>query len=286
MAERKKVNLADTPSGAVIYGMPADEYHASPGVSNSMLSDLAKSPAHCWALHHNPARPERKATAAMRAGTLLHTLVLEPAEVPRRYIVAPEGLDLRTKAGKDWKAQADGLEVLTAEQYLTAEQQADAIRAVPELAALLASGQSEVSCFWTDPATGLECRMRADWVHPLPDGRAIVLDLKTTGDVSPEGFGRSVWSFGYHRQAAHYSAGFAAAAGVEVAAFLFGAVTNEYPFIAMAYMLADEDLQRGRAEVRRLLDLYAECTASNHWPAFGAGVQLINLPAWAKKDAA
>ena len=122
---------------AIVYGMPAEDYHASPGVSNSMLSDLNKSPAHCWALHHAESRPERKTTVAMKAGTLLHAMLLEPAEVPRRYIVAPEGLDLRTKDGKAWKAQADGLEVLTAEQYATAERQCDAMHRVPELAALL-----------------------------------------------------------------------------------------------------------------------------------------------------
>jgi hypothetical protein len=274
------VNARDFPLG-VHLSMPADEYHAAPGVSNSMLSDLARSPAHCWALHHNPDRPERQATASMSAGTLAHALILEPAEVPRRYIVRPDGLDGRTKDGKAWLAQAGGLEVLTAEQYATAEAQRDAVLAVPELAALLESGQPEVSCFWIDDATGLQCRMRADWVHTLADGRVILLDLKTTADASPDEFGRSVWRYGYHRQAAHYTAGMQAC-GRDVAAFVFGTVTNAYPFIAVPYMLADDDLARGQSEVRALLDTYAECKRTNQWPAYGAGVQIINRPAWVK----
>ena len=271
----------DFPLG-VHYGMPADEYHAAPGVSNSMLSDLASSPAHCWALHHAPSRPPRKATPSMQAGTLAHALMLEPAEVPRRYIVRPDDLDGRTKAGKEWLAQAGDLVVLTPEQYATAEAQRDAVLAVPELAALLATGHAEVACFWIDPATGLQCRMRADFVHPLPDGRVILLDLKTTKDASPDDFGRSVWRYGYHRQAAHYSAGYAAASGADVAAFVFGAVTADYPHLAVPYMLADEDMAAGESSRRTLLEQYAQCQRTNTWPAYGSGVLTINRPAWAK----
>lgn len=267
----------------IIRNLPAHEYHASPGVSNSMLSDFARSPYHCWALHHNPGRPQRQATASMAAGTLLHTLVLEPAEVPRRYIVRPEGLDMRTRAGKEWTAQAIGLEIITADQYTTAEAQRDAIMAVPELAALLSQGESEVSAFWRDEATGMQCRMRADHVHPLPDGRVMLLDLKTARDSDPSEFGRTVARFGYHRQAAWYSTGYSRAAAVEVCDFVFGVVSNEYPFVAAAVLLDAESIQQGRDECAEMLERYAECQRTGYWPAF-VGYQSVSLPAWAKRS--
>jgi hypothetical protein len=106
--------------------------------------------------------------------------------------------------------------------------------------------------------------------------------MGVVADAAPAEFGRSVWRHGYHRQAAHYSAGYAEASGREVAAFVFGAVTSAYPFLAVPYMLADEDMARGEEDRRRLLGLHAECVRNDEWPAYGAGVQIIQRPAWVK----
>lgn len=270
-------------TAAVFLHMPAHEYHSAERISNSMLSDLAKSPRHFWARHLWPERPRAEPTPAMLAGTLAHCVALEPNEVHKRYAVKPAGLDGRTSAGKSWLANADGKEIVSAEQYETACYQAQAVADVPELLALLSSGDSEVSFFWEDAATGIPCKGRADRVHTLSDGRVILMDLKTTPDVSPAEFARSVWKYGYHRQAAWYSRGYAAAAGVEVAAFVFAAVTNAYPFIAVPYLLDDDAMRRGGSECNRLLELYAECKESDEWPAYGDGVQVISLPSWSKE---
>jgi hypothetical protein len=268
--------------GALVHDMPAETYHASPGVSNTMLSALKRSPAHCWALHLDPARPPQpEPTAAMRAGTLAHCAILEPDKLLQRYIGKPPGHDGRTKEGKAWSAAHAGLEAVSYDEFAAAAQQRHAVLAVPELAHALRTGAAEVSAFWTDERTGLACRARFDWLHMLPDGRAIVLDLKTTPDAGPTEFGRSVWTFGYHRQAAHYSAGLQAS-GVEVAAFLFAVVSNAYPFIAVPYLLDDEATRKGADEVRELLDLFAQCQRSKQWPAYGNGVQVLSLPPWAK----
>lgn len=278
------MNARSSHRQGVVHDMPSAEYHSGPEMSCSVLHALAKSPAHAWALHLDPAHPVREPTPAMRAGTLAHCAVLEPDALPLRYAVRPADMDGRTKEGKAWLASvaSSGLEIVTHEQHQTAMLQAAAVRAVPELASALATGSAEVSAFWRDDGTGTPCRCRPDWVHPLADGRVILLDLKTTTDASPEAFSRTVWTFGYHRQAAWYSRGYEAASGQLVAAFVFAAVTNEYPFIAVPYLLDDEALQRGHTDCDRLLALYAECAASSRWPAFGDGVQLLTLPAWAK----
>jgi len=274
---------SDAPLG-IVYGMPADQYHAIDALSNSALSMLNRSPRHYWANYLNPDRPERSATAAMAAGTLAHSLVLEPGTVSNLYAVRPEGMDGRTKEGKQWAADNAGRIIVTAEQMATAEAQRAAVLAVPDLAELLASGSPEVSTFWIDHETGTHCKMRADWVHPLADGRVILLDLKTTQDASPEQFGRSVWTYGYHRQDAWYTRGFALAGGPEVAAFVFAAVTGSYPFIAVPYTLDDQARWQGQEECDELLATYAECRNSNNWPAYGDGVQMLSLPGWAQRD--
>jgi exodeoxyribonuclease VIII len=196
-------------------------------------------------------------------------------------VVRPEGVDFRTKDGKAWRDANVGRQIVTAEDMATAEAQRAALLAVPELAHALSNGRAEVSAFWIDSRTGLLCKLRADWLHTLPDGRVIVVDLKTTADADPAEFGRSVWKFGYHRQAAHYTAGLTAC-GIDVAAFLFAAVTNARPFLAVPYMLDDEATRKGAEQVVELLDRFAECRRANHWPAYGDGVQVLSLPAWAK----
>jgi hypothetical protein len=262
--------------------MPAEEYHAVPAMSSSALKALAKSPFHYWAEYRAPNRPARKTTDGMKAGTLCHTAVLEPATLAARYAVKPEGMDGRTKEGKAWAAEHADRIVISSEQHTTATAQRDAVLAVPELASLLQTGYAESSVFWIDDETGVFCKARPDWVHPLPDGRVILLDLKSTVDPAPQAFGRTVFTFGYHRQEAHYSRGFTAATGLEVAAFVFGAVSAEYPFVAVPYMLDDESRLMGYADRHRLMATYAECDRSGMWPAFGSGVQLVSLPAWAK----
>lgn len=256
--------------------MPAEEYFAVDAVSNSALKEFARSP---W---HYRNRVEKAPTAAMLAGTLAHCAILEPAAFADRYAVKPAGHDGRTKEGKAWAEAHAGREIISAEQQATAEAQRAAVMAVPELAALLADCYTETSVFWVDADTGLYCKARPDVVHTLPDGRAILADLKTTADESPDGFARAVWNFGYFRQAAHYSKGYTAATGRDVAAFVFAAVSSAQPVLAVPYMLDDDAMQRGRDSCADLLRRMAECRATDEWPAYGSGVQVLTLPAWAK----
>lgn len=265
-------------------GIPAAVYHdPAKGLSNSQISDLAESPFHFWSRHLAPSRPQRVATAAMNAGTLLHSLVLEP-DTMTRYAVTPDDFDGRTKAGKDWKANAEaqGLSVVTGDMIATAEAQRAALMANPDIERILARGAAEASVFWTDEATGVPCRARPDWMT-REGKRVTVLDLKTTSDASPAGFARSVATFGYHRQRAHYTAGIEAH-GLKVDAFIFAAVSSSYPFVAMAYLLDEEAEAQGEEEVSELIALYAQCMRSGHWPAYGEGVTLLELPKWAKRS--
>ena len=264
----------------IIHDMSNRAYHATPAVSNTVLSSMSRSPAHCFALHIDEDRKPMPKTAALSAGTLAHCAILEPSALLDRYILKPESMDMRTKAGKEWKAALPaGVDVIDADEYATALAQRDAVRAVPELAELLAAGIAEVSAFWNDDETGLSCKCRPDWVHTLSDGRVILVDVKTTRDASPAGFTRAVWTYGYHRQAAWYAAGYERAAGVEVAGFVFAAVTSTHPFIAAAHTLDDDFLRIGRDECRRLLDEFADCKLTGRWPAF-PGMNLLSPPAW------
>lgn len=260
----------------IVRGLSNEAYHANPALGSTGLKRLNRSP-----MHFRYA-PSIARTPAMKLGTLAHTALLEPGTLAERYVIRPDSVDMRTKAGKDWAASVPAdVDVVTMPEFMAAQTQADAVRALPELAEILADGEAEVSAFWVDAETGVACKCRPDWVHTLPDGRVVLVDLKTTKDASPDGFSKQMANLGYHIQAAHYSTGWTAATGQEVAAFIFAAVENEPPYAAMAYRLGDVSKFEGLAECRRLIDLYAECKAANRWPGYGDAVQTIDVPDWA-----
>jgi hypothetical protein len=78
-------------------------YHAHAAVSKSHLDLVAKSPLHFWARYLDPNRVPQEPTAAMAIGSAVHTHVLELDQWDSQYVVAPAGIDRRTKVGKaEW----------------------------------------------------------------------------------------------------------------------------------------------------------------------------------------
>ena len=267
----------------LVRDMPPERYHATHAMSAGGLKRMKRSPAHFYGLQLDPNRPEPgDPTPAMKNGTLVHTALFEPDQVAARYVVKPEGMNFSTKDGKAWR-DAQTLEIVEDVQMRAALAQAAAVRAVPDLAALLADGYGEASAFWIDPETGELCKCRPDWTSPAGDG-VILVDGKTCQDASPAGFGRAIWNMDYHLQAAWYSDGFEAATGLRVHGFVFAAVESAWPHVAAPYMLGDDVLEAARRENRRLLNRYAECRRTGVWPGYAPAIQLINLPAWAQRQ--
>lgn len=263
-------------------GIAAATYHTDPGsVSNTMLSAMNKSPAHCYALHLAPNRPIVEQTPAMFAGSFTHTAILEPAALASRYVVKPTDVDYRTAAGKTWR-DSQTADIVSADLFTQAECQRQAVHDVKALANLLSKGDAEVSVFWKDKATGLRCRARPDLLHWHAPKAVTVLDIKTISELTADSVQKAVANYGYHRQAAHYVNGLRAS-GLHVEEFVFGFVSSSYPYLAAAYVLDDESMAQGRDEVDELLSRFNECQKLGQWPAFGDGYQATGLPAWAKR---
>jgi len=273
------VNARTDPLG-LVYDLPIDDYHASPAISNSGLADFARSPFHFHALHLNPDRPPRVEKAGQFEGTLAHCAILEPAEFDNRYAVGPNA----RRGTKVWDAFEEGLPAgkvsVKRDQADVARAQALSVRSHPEIGRLLSAGKPEVSAFWIDPATGELCRCRPDWVHPVGDDAVILLDVKTYSSASPEDFALQIGRKGYHRQDAYYSAGYEAASGKTVLAFIFAAVESTWPFACSAIMLDDESIEHGRIANAALLARYAACKAADRWPSYGDSVECVTLPRW------
>jgi hypothetical protein len=282
------MNARDAPPLGLILGMPPEVYHSTLAMSAGGLKRMRQSPAHFYGMQLDPNRPPPgELTPALKNGQLVHCCVFEPDAVARRYAVKPAGMSFARKDGIAWRdallAECPGVEIVESDDMQRALGQARAMRSLPEVAALLTEGVGEASAFWIDRKTSELCKCRPDWTSPVGDG-VILVDGKTTTDASPGAFARSIWNFDYHLQAAWYSDGFEAATGKRVHGFVFAAAESTWPHVAAAYMLDDQVLDKAREENRRLLDLYAECRRTNHWPGYQTGIQPITLPAWAMKE--
>lgn len=281
-------------SQGLVREMPFEQYHAVQAFSATGMRHMARSP---W---HYRNRVETMPTRPMLRGTLAHCAVLEPDAMATRYAVVPEDAPRRptaaqwaakkpnesSQAAMDWwrafEQRCEGKRIVSAADYAVTQLQLAALAANPTIAETLASGYGEASVFWIDEATGVFCKARPDWVHPVGERGVLLVDLKTTADESPNGFGRAAARMRHHIQRAHYIAGFERATGLKVIDFVFAAVTSAPPVLAVPYVLTDEVAEQGEREREELLARFAWCEREGQWPAYGDGVQMLDFPAYAK----
>lgn len=291
------------PSGSPSYplglvrGMSFADYLAVDAFSASDMRLMARSPWHYRnAIEREPTRP-------MLNGALVHCAQLEPDALASRYVVVPEDAPRRPTAAqwnakkpspasveamawwREFEAQAAARVIVPAEDFAVTKQQLAAIQAEPYLRDLFAAGgDAEASVFWIDPATGVYCKARPDFLHWVDAKRVRIVEIKSTADESPDGFSRALTSLGYHRARAHYIDGVQIATGAEVVEYVFAVVSSAPPVLAVPYWLDEEDAQQGVDECAELRERFAWCFRNDQWPAYGTGPQVVGLKKWAKRS--
>jgi hypothetical protein len=277
------ITATDNKLTGLIDGMSAADYHGADACSASRLKAMRRSPAHCrWELEH-PRESE-----ALKFGTAFHSYVFEIDAYRQGYAYEPEWGDCRRTENKlrrdAWRAANAGKEILSHEDAKTITYMANQLFIHPLGELLLGSpGRSEVSGFWTDPKTGLLCKLRADRLVEVPGVGRVCFDLKSTDDASPDGFRRAIHKWGYHISAAHYLSGLAQL-GEPCDVYALAAVEKSGPFAVGIYAVDDPTVEQGARERERLMSVYAECVRSGNWPAYSNEMQKINVPAWAFDD--
>jgi hypothetical protein len=262
--------------------VPAEEYHRRElgVVSKSALDRLRQSPMHykAWV----DGETDDDASDALIVGSAFHCAMLEPERFAAQYVVAPNFGDGRTKEAK--AAKAAWLETvppnatfISASQFEMIDSMVASVRRTRFAASMLRDGLPELTARWTDPATGLRCKVRADY---YVERHGMIVDVKSTGDASPEEFARSVAKYGYHRQDALYRAGFAAA-GKPVRHFVLVCVEKTPPFGVALYEIDEDGSARGIASVTQDMWTLAECMRTNEWPGYPEEIQPLAVPKWA-----
>lgn len=216
-------------------------------------------------------------------GHAVHTLVLGSGPEPVR--VAGSGKDPnawntdKTRA-EVALARAEGRAPLRPADFTAAGAMAAAVNTHPIAGKLFTRGQPEKTLVWRDPATGVLCRAKADWLRP--DG---IVDLKTAESASEEALIKAVHNHGYYLQAAFYLRGFRAQRpGVEPF-FAFVAVEKTAPHLVHVTQLSERALIHGDRKVGEALEIYRDCTASGIWPGYPTDeITEIDLPAWVRTE--
>lgn len=261
----------------VVDGMPEEDYHSDPALSSSGANRLL-APG-CPALFKWERDNGRANRPTFDFGHAAHLHVLGTG-APLALVDAD---DWRTKKAQEEKkaAYSSGKTPLLRDDYAKVLAMADAIREHPLASALFnpERGVPERSVFWHDERFGVDRRARFDWLRDADSDLPLIVDYKTTTSVHPDAIAKAVATYGYYQQHPWYVDA-ARAAGLE-ANFLFVFQDKSAPYLVTVVELHPDAVRAGRTRNDEALSLYADCVATDAWPSYTDGIELISLPRWA-----
>lgn len=262
------------------------QYWDHPGASQSKLKDFDRSPEIYFATHIAQTR-KRETTEALRVGRALHALTLESDTFDERFPVFVG--ELRTKEAKAEfaaldaaAAKLDGCAIrdIQGDGKALADLRGmrDALYADRRSRALLEQvTDAELPVAWTDEESGVLCKARFDALTPT-----LVLDLKKTIDASEHAIRKTIATYGYHLQGAHYLAAAEAHTGTRPEAFALLFVEPEPPYAVNVCILGAGVVERAESRRRDLLTRLAECQRTGVYPGYSDTIWTVDdLPPWA-----
>lgn len=251
-----------------------ENYHmVKQAVSSSALKELynRKNPFYCYQKYVKRAI-ESKPTPAMEFGTAVHTMVLEPYMFGKRYAVWDGGV----RRGKAWDAFKDdnmGKSIITVADFEKIKDINNSVKSHPKARELLKGGEAEKSVFWRDELTGVMCKARCDYIKQIGDQR-VIIDLKTCKSAEAEQFTKDAVNLGYPIQQAMYMDGFKADA------MCFICIEKDELNTVAVHKFDSELAECGNLVYRQMMEQWAQCLNSKHWPSYAEGITELHCPAW------
>jgi hypothetical protein len=265
-----------------LYDIPEADYHADPVPGGSLSCSVAKKllekcPAIAkYEMENPPAHKD-----AWDLGSVFHGKVLGRGGVPA---VFPGSWNTNKIKAEIAEARAAGLVPLKPEALATAERMAAAVLADPDAAPLFAEGTglAERTIVWTHERTGTPMRSMLDWLSLAPGMPPLIVDLKSTKDVSPRGIRKDVTEYRYYQQDPFYRAA-VASLGYDLAdvGFVFVFVGSTPPHLVTVTVLDEEAVAEGMACNEDAVDLWVRCHETGEWPGYSEDIETISLPRWA-----
>jgi hypothetical protein len=256
--------------------MSNNQYHALPALGSTGIKLLSQRPSLFKAKVIDGVSESKR---CYDIGSAFHSLTLEPDKFEEEFAVSD--LDRRTNAFKDFAKELAGQTIIKPADFdLVSDMRDGVLRNETAYKLLNQKSEAEMSYFWNDQVTDVECKCRPDALVNYGK-QLIAVDLKSTQDASPEGFRKSVWNFRYDIQAAWYSMGISIVKKRPVDLFAFIVTEKTPPFDTAVYYLSDVALNTGLRDCKKALDTYKRCVEADSWPGLPEGLIEINLPVWA-----
>lgn len=221
------------------------------------LGQASLSSSSCKILNQSPksynaivkyGKPQED-TTALTVGKLIHTMVLEPNEFEKRFVV----VDASSKATKIWKDANDGLDkgvsAILEKDYSSAMKTVDALLRNEIVKGYLKGSKFEVPAIGN--VLGLPFRAKADILHD-----DAIIDLKTTTEIS--GFNYSARKYGYPMQVFIYCTLF----NVPFNAFTFIAVDKGSRDIGI-FTVSEQFYEEGRRLTTQAVQTYIDFFINN-----------------------
>ena len=246
------------------------QYDCLEALNYSGSKELLKSPAH-YRLY---VTAEREQTKALRLGSYVHALVLEPVKARLAFAIAPI-CDRRTKDGKAiYEAFTSALEpgttVLSADEAEEANKIAAAAKGCIERHGFKFKHTALMFL-----ASYMDCPIKAA-IDAVGESDGYLYDLKTCEDASPAGFLKAVRAYRYNLQANFYKAAYQAGFKEHVQGFRFICVEKETLQTAV-YELGPDLMAYGYTDFVKALETYKACMASGEWPGYAQDIQTLDL---------
>lgn len=263
-----------------------DEYRAIPRMNPSTLAHGKKSMRQLKAVIDGGFYEE---TNAMRLGTGIHALTLEPDEFKDRFAVVPDyHLDPQNKTGKGERSESKatsyykdkllefeianrGKSVIPNVEYQKALRACEAIAGHHSASKIVKLCQKEQTVFGVIEGVDFKGRMDLIDVEIL----GVIADVKTTQSCDPWVFERTCEKLSYIFKMAIYRELVRQATGETLDVQVITQETSG-AFDTVVYDISPQDLDEEFEEVKRILGLYAEAKERNRW--FGVDGGAASLP--------
>jgi hypothetical protein len=261
--------------------VPQDVYFADPSERPSLSSHVAKvllsrSAEHAQLIHPRfGGAISEKPTDEKDAGSIIDSLLLGGGA----DLEVLKFDDYRTKDARSARdtARASGKIPILAEKLAPLKVAAEKIR--KRMPVDFSAARCQLTAIWE--SDGCPCRARLDSLFG-PDGGWLIADLKTSDDISIASAARTIFSYGYHIQAAAYLDAFETLRPDEAGRVKFRLLfaEREPPYGVLPVDLAGDFVDLGKRQWQRAKMLWAQCLATGAFPGYPAS-KTVNAPTWA-----
>lgn len=274
--------------------MPEEVYRKTPGINFSSIKHIDVSPHEYQHQLKQPHAPSPEMYIGLVCERIVFTGKADPYILPQER---PEGIDGRSKEGKEWKAKNEAWEAeqikagkifVTPSVLARAARAADAVQNHPDALELLElCPHRQVP--WFCEKDGQQRKGLID-LKPL---HSALVDFKTVmvGGAIPEKWSKIVYERSYDAQAYWYLSGASDASGAILSDFWHIVVENDDAHHVIVRPLDKDCLKIGQMKVDRWWDRLLTCQKSGKWPGMPliAEAQLtgnlaVKPPYWAMKE--